>query len=63
MELDPNTAVLGVVTCLVGYAMVLAGVHKSALEWKRRRRTCPSCGRIVAGRVCGACAAGEARSK
>ncbi len=28
----------------VGYLMVLSGVGKSMLDWKRRR-TCPSCGR------------------
>ena len=28
----------------VGYLMVMSGVGKSMLDWKRRR-TCPSCGR------------------
>jgi hypothetical protein len=27
------------------YLMMFAGVQKRALEWKRRSRTCPSCGR------------------
>jgi hypothetical protein len=27
------------------YVMMVAGVEKRALEWKRQRRTCPSCGR------------------
>jgi NADH pyrophosphatase NudC (nudix superfamily) len=57
MELDPNIAVLAAVTSAVGYLMTLAGVHKSALEWKRRRRICPSCGREIQARVCSACRA------
>jgi hypothetical protein len=55
MELEPNIAVLAVVTLTVGYLMALAGIHKSALEWKRRRRICPSCGRLITARVCSAC--------
>lgn len=31
----------------VGYLMAPAGVRKSALEWKRHGRICPSCGRDV----------------
>jgi hypothetical protein len=43
--LDPHTAtLLALVTC-IGYVMAYAGVAKNALEWKRRRRVCPSCGR------------------
>jgi NADH pyrophosphatase NudC (nudix superfamily) len=55
MRLDPNIALLAVVTCGVGYLMVLAGLRKSALEWKRRQRICPSCGRTIEARVCSAC--------
>lgn len=29
----------------VAYLMMLAGVQKNALEWRRSTRTCPSCGR------------------
>jgi len=36
-----------------GVWMAVAGVQKSALEWRRRRRTCPSCGRAIDGRTCG----------
>ena len=36
-----------------GVWMALAGVQKSALEWRKRRRTCPSCGHEIAGRTCG----------
>ncbi len=35
-----------------GMLMVLAGVHKNTLEWKRRKRVCPSCGREIVGRTC-----------
>jgi hypothetical protein len=37
----------------VGVWMAVAGVSKSALEWKRPKRTCPSCGREIVGRSCG----------
>ena len=36
----------------VGVWMAVAGVQKSALEWKRRKRICPSCGHLIEGRVC-----------
>jgi hypothetical protein len=55
MELDTNIAALVAVTWAVGYLMTLAGLGKSALEWKRRRRVCPSCGRQIQARVCSAC--------
>ena len=57
MELDPQIAFLAVVTMGVGYVMALAGVHKSALEWRKRGRVCPSCGRLIQARVC-KCASG-----
>ena len=57
MELDPQIALFAVVTMGVGYLMAIAGVHKSALEWRRRGRTCPSCGRTIHSRVC-KCASG-----
>jgi hypothetical protein len=52
MELDPHIALLAVVTMGVGYGMAVAGVHKSVLEWRRRDRICPSCGRTIISRVC-----------
>jgi hypothetical protein len=57
MELDLNIALAVVVTCGVGYLMLFAGVTKSALEWKRRQRICPSCGRAIRARVCSCCGA------
>jgi hypothetical protein len=36
----------------IGYLMVKAGLGKHALEHRRKRRICPSCGRQIHGRVC-----------
>jgi hypothetical protein len=47
--------VLTALSCGTGYLMVVAGLGKSALELRRRQRTCPSCGRIIKARVCSAC--------
>jgi hypothetical protein len=55
MELDPHIAVLAILSSGAGYLMVVAGLHKSALEWKRRQRICPSCGRMIQARVCNFC--------
>lgn len=55
MHLDSNIALLGAVTCGIGYLMTVAGLSKSALELKRRHRVCPSCGRVIQARVCRAC--------
>jgi hypothetical protein len=35
-----------------GVWMIVAGVQKSALEWRRPRRKCPACGRAIVGRSC-----------
>ena len=51
-----NVAVLGITTLGIGWLMTQAGVHKSALEWRQRRRICPSCGREIQARVCSTCA-------
>jgi hypothetical protein len=55
MHLEPHIALLVIVTCGVGYVMAIAGVQKSALEWRRRQRVCPSCGRAITSRVCETC--------
>jgi hypothetical protein len=55
MEFDANTAVLAILTTGIGYLMVVAGLHKSLLEWRRPSRMCPSCGRAIQERVCGFC--------
>jgi hypothetical protein len=43
-QFDPQLAILFALTSSVGYLMVMSGVGKSLLVWKRKR-TCPSCGR------------------
>ena len=45
MNLDPHTVSVVFVSLGIGYLMTVAGLQKSALELKRRRRVCPSCGR------------------
>jgi len=51
--LDSHSAVLLASTTGVGFLMLVSGLHKSALELRRRRRHCPSCGREIRGRACG----------
>jgi hypothetical protein len=52
MAIHSHLVLLGVSAAGVGYLMALAGVQKSALEWRRRRRTCPSCGRYLRHGIC-----------
>ena len=52
MTIDPHLAVTAAVTMAFGYTMFVAGVKKHGLEWKRRKRVCPSCGCRIDGRVC-----------
>jgi hypothetical protein len=54
-QLDPQITAAFVATTGVGFLMMVAGVHKSMLEWRHKRRHCPSCGRLVEGRVCSTC--------
>jgi hypothetical protein len=53
MTPDPHFAVLMTSIAGVGVLMSLAGLQKSALEWRSRRRVFPSCGRHLRGRACG----------
>jgi hypothetical protein len=55
MLFTPELAMLFVLTTAVGYLMMLSGLSKSMLEWRARRRSCPSCGRHIEGRVCEPC--------
>jgi len=55
MILSPELLGLLAVTTAIGYSMIVAGLHKSMLEWRANRRACPSCGRHIDGRVCGPC--------
>lgn len=50
--LDPNLALVFATTTGAAFLMTFAGVQKRALEWRRRRRVCPSCGRRIEGRTC-----------
>jgi NADH pyrophosphatase NudC (nudix superfamily) len=52
MTLDAHVLLAALVTLFVGWFMATAGVQKSALEWKRRRRICPSCGRPIQSARC-----------
>jgi NADH pyrophosphatase NudC (nudix superfamily) len=55
MTIHMNIAMILMVTLLAGWLMAIAGVQKSALEWRRRRRICPSCGREIRARICTTC--------
>jgi UPF0716 family protein affecting phage T7 exclusion len=47
-----QTLILLLSTSGVGVMMVKSGLVKNALEARRRRRICPSCGREIIGRTC-----------
>jgi hypothetical protein len=47
-----QTLILLSSTTGIGFLMVLSGLNKNALEVRRRRRICPSCGREIRGRTC-----------
>jgi NADH pyrophosphatase NudC (nudix superfamily) len=49
---DPHLTAFIASIAGAGLLMSLAGVQKSALEWRRRRRICPSCGHELRGRMC-----------
>ena len=57
-EITPQLAGLFAATTGVGFLMMTLGVQKSMLEWRARRRSCPSCGRHIEKRVCTACKSG-----
>jgi len=56
MAIDPHVAALAVVTLGAGWLMAQAGLQKGALERRKARRNCPSCGRRIRARVCPTCA-------
>ena len=55
MNLDPHTMTVAMATLGVGWVMAYAGIQKSALELKKRRKVCPSCGRTIERNVCSSC--------
>ena len=56
MAIDPHMAMRAVVTLGAGWLMAQAGLQKNALELRRAKRNCPSCGRQLQTRVCTTCA-------
>ena len=46
---------LSIVTMGVGAVMVRLGVLQGLLQSRKPHRKCPSCGRLIDGRVCGVC--------
>ena len=55
MTVHLHIVMIAILTIGVGWVMMMAGVQKSALEWRRQRRICPSCGREIRARVCTTC--------
>jgi hypothetical protein len=55
MSLDPHLVVLVLSTTAAGLMMSIAGLRKNGLEWRQRRRICPSCGRDLRGSSACAC--------
>ena len=49
---EPQLAVAIALAMAAGWTMYFSGVKKHLLEPKQRKRVCPSCGRIIRGRVC-----------
>ena len=52
MTLDPQIVSVAALAMAIGWTMTFSGLTKHALELKRRKRICPSCGRSIAGAVC-----------
>lgn len=46
---------LSLVTTAVAALMIRLGVTRGLLQSRRPTRRCPSCGRLIDGRVCAAC--------
>jgi hypothetical protein len=53
MRVDLQFAIMMISTTGIGFLMMLSGIQKSVLDWRRRGRTCPSCGRLIRNRTCG----------
>jgi len=45
MTLEPNAALMMALASAAAWLMTQAGLAKNVLELRRKRRTCPSCGR------------------
>jgi hypothetical protein len=55
MTYDPHLLVLAAITLAVGWLMAVAGLQKTALERRKQRRICPSCGKTIRSRICADC--------
>jgi hypothetical protein len=53
VTIDAHIASAVGLAAAIGWTMVFSGQRKRLLEPKARRRRCPSCGHVIAGRVCG----------
>jgi formate dehydrogenase maturation protein FdhE len=56
MTMNLHIAMLVILTLAIGWMMMTVGLQKSALERRRRRRVCPSCGHEIHARICTTCA-------
>jgi formate dehydrogenase maturation protein FdhE len=45
LQLDPHVELLMALASAAAWLMMRAGLAKNALEMKRKRNVCPSCGR------------------
>jgi len=45
LAIDPHSELFVALASVACYLMLKAGLAKNALELKRRRTTCPSCGK------------------
>jgi hypothetical protein len=52
VDADPAPLAAAVVAAGIGWSMLVSGVAKRQLRWRRERRRCPSCGHPISGRVC-----------
>lgn len=55
MTFAPHLATLAIATLAIGWFMAYAGLQKNALELKKKKRVCPSCGRRIDARTCTVC--------
>jgi hypothetical protein len=53
--LGTQIALVAIVTTGIGAVMIRLGIDRGALVRRRVSRRCPSCGRIIHGRVCEVC--------
>ena len=52
MMLDPQLVAFAALAMAIAWTMTFSALKKHALELKRRKRICPSCGRDITGPVC-----------